>query len=538
MSLLADGSDGASILMQTDDETLQPTTFDSVPPIFIANQENSTIIQNHDLNGALIGTDSTYNNSNLQANNSFLTNHNELLPIPAIKSDSKHANDADTQEFDERLELASGLESDASFGDSSFVSGASSNLNFDDQSMDSFSSYKKKQTNMMSMDSGNFDNDMMQSGAVQFFSGTNLLASQNFDSSLLASGSNYQVTEMPAFDSVLTSSLVPSTFSMNDSDETELPPKCCEYCSRPIEGEYRIIGGRFYHASCLKCSYCAVELPESKELDLYKGKLICSECMSKIGKRTCEACRNPIIKDSECVTLQCGHMYHSDCLSCYICSTKLDKDSFVEVDNAVLCKSCKQSGKRMCRKCGKFILDDDIVFHNQQYFHKEHFCCEICNEVLKGMNFVVHHNKFYCKQHGSVYEESCATCKNRLIGASDRIKWHNKYYHPNCLICRVCGSCLTPDQAHCIHGRPHCIECFQQRVLDGDCDKEGKSTSKKAKHDPDELMKRRNEKKELMQTSIRYPRYRRNDEVPLEPVPSIKGNSIPIPNIDDLTKYV
>lgn len=155
----------------------------------------------------------------------------------------------------------------------------------------------------------------------------------------------------------------------------------------------------------------------------------------------------------------------------------VDKDG-VKMSKFV-CKKCHAHlmKEQVCCKCNRPILEN-IVVKNQRAFHRRCFRCEHpgCNQQLFGNSYVIHHNTFLCWQHGKIYSISCSYCKQLFKSyETDRIKWHSKLYHKSCFVCRVCGTTLDPQTCKSIHGRPHCDECFQLRLNEGDCDEKGQS---------------------------------------------------------------
>ena len=539
------------------------------------------------------------------------SSHDQVTKKPIIAESDSEKND------DERLEIYAGMDSQTISDESGGFLSASSDIHFDSKNFESGNSYRANQNSTDFMASIN--DDQLQSGAVQFYSGLGMLNSNTFDSNNSAyPSSDYKETLMPTIlsynrNDTIDNLLLPSSSSPPKKKESSF--KVCKYCHENIIGtNYYFVHGSYYHINCLVCNSCNKKL-DPENLSLYSDTLYCEECLQNISNRICAACDLPILNQNDAVFVEeLNQYYHEGCLTCYLCSahltppemegnetptkplslntdqkpqiltkennsnistpvksnstkesietdsiltptkepietprkeesskTNLDKVSnpYVVNQGKIMCQKCASKyNKRICKKCGEQITNDLYVFHNQQYFHKHHFCCCICDKVLKGSNYVAHHNKFYCKEHGFPIESSCAFCKRRFVSAEERLLWRNKCYHPDCFVCRTCGAPITKGKARSIHNRPHCIDCFQQRVADGDCDEKGKSTEHRI-HDPKETNRRRLEKKENTQTPVKKPTYRPSAYPPLEDPPkSSEVKNIQVPDVEMITEFV
>lgn len=316
--------------------------------------------------------------------------------------------------------------------------------------------------------------------------------------------------------------------------------KNCVICSKRITENGIFINGQYYHNKCCVCSKCRKKLspkvtnPTEKHCYLYHDKLLCKNCAHLKGQiNLCQLCGQKIFEQDDEIELPNGRKAHRSCICCYKCGKKLDYqtatlineddyaskfsqraatganntviklkhirrtsnfdvDSLIDFENGIhickyMCDRCIQhlSNNCLCCICQKPILEN-IVIKNQRMLHRLCFRCEYknCDKHLYGNSYVVHHNKFFCWEHGEIYQTTCAFCKSHFnVLETDRIKWNGKMYHKVCFVCRVCGKNLDPQTCLKIHGRPHCAECFQLRVNEGDCDENGRSSivNKKSK---------------------------------------------------------
>jgi len=162
------------------------------------------------------------------------------------------------------------------------------------------------------------------------------------------------------------------------------------------------------------------------------------------------------------------------------------------INGVPVCPNCEPIVQaRRCADCNQPIVGR-YVQSRGKYYHVDHFKCSKCGEVLRGKNFVLHHNKYFCPKDGAVIVNRCAYCKNELdIADNDNVIFNKKNYHKRCFVCRVCGMRVDPDNAKSFHGRPHCNECYAER------EKEEKTEGPK-KHSPSASNERREKFKEIL----------------------------------------
>ncbi|EAY09094.1 LIM domain containing protein [Trichomonas vaginalis G3] len=444
----------------------------------------------------------------------------ELLPTPVVPSQkpvetpsSPKAHYTQAEIEDQRLQTFDGFKSELDeFGWE--VIPAASNIKFSSEMFESQSKVQPQQNNFEYMAST--IDDAMQSNAVQYYSGTQMLKSIPLDSNI---PDGYEASAMPNL-AAFSNLVVPSAF-----EDFVLPIRTCQACNKEIIDNYTYLNGYYYHDECVKCFTCGKHL-DYNECYTYQGKNMCKDCIIKVSKRVCKVCSNPIFTEDEILTLKSGKQIHKTCLACSRCCKPLTNESYEEIGDKIICKHCQEKVENIiCKKCGEKILELNYVFHNQQYFHRDHFRCEVCDQILNGDNYIVHHNKFYCLQHGSPITDSCAFCKRRFNLLDDRLKWHEKIYHSECFICRVCGCHLTPAAARPIHNRPHCSKCYEMRI----------KMPEKKKHVPSEMDQIRSEVKTEREV-INFTR-RSSKSVPLEGPPTVIDNKITAPNVDELTVY-
>jgi len=173
---------------------------------------------------------------------------------------------------------------------------------------------------------------------------------------------------------------------------------------------------------------------------------------------------------------------HPECFTCYECNNLItDLHDYSLVSGKPICSNClPQIEERECSFCHQPIVGR-FVLTKGKYFHPMHFQCCQCETPLNGRNFVVHHNSYFCPEHGNYFVHDCASCKKEIqIDESNPrnrgfvVYWRGKRYHAQCFVCRICGIKLSTNAnsevaVYSVHGRPHCKQCYEQRVADHEC---------------------------------------------------------------------
>lgn len=261
----------------------------------------------------------------------------------------------------------------------------------------------------------------------------------------------------------------------------------CNSCKQQINETFFVVCGDYYHINCLKCAKCQKQL-KPPNCVCYKNKLLCLNCGEiKDDTKKCMICGQYLFDfDKQIQPPGFSNPLHDSCFSCYECSEHLTIGSFRLLEGYAFCQNCASKyEKRKCAECNQIIMDR-FVQAGGRFYHIDHFKCVKCGEILKGKNYIAHHDKYYCPLHGSDFLKRCNYCKKEFsLVNDDSIHWHKKRFHRNCFVCRVCGTKCDPENCKSYHERPHCEECYKKRNNDeGHIDK---------KHIPEESQKRRND---------------------------------------------
>jgi hypothetical protein len=237
------------------------------------------------------------------------------------------------------------------------------------------------------------------------------------------------------------------------------PQAVCQICHRRIEARSTLfLGGLPAHRECLKCWKCNVQIT-GQMCVVWRRGILCQGCGVAGSREACRGCGLPIEPWEERV----GNC-HSACFVCFRCCEPIAGTEAELVNGEYFCQRCAGAGRRMiCGHCGEAVFGDGIRLAGR-YFHREHFFCCICRELLRQGTAVSHHGKFYCPRDGSIYSQSCEYCKNIIEGPDvPQLAWRGKRFHKECFVCRVCGQSLDPLTTKHVRNRPHCVRCWQIR---------------------------------------------------------------------------
>jgi hypothetical protein len=241
-------------------------------------------------------------------------------------------------------------------------------------------------------------------------------------------------------------------------DQTTL----CDICGGILDaGESYCVSGIWVHRCCLRCANCGTPINPPSCIS-YGGLCFCMNCGSSDIKKVCAVCELPLGLGEVPVALPDNLFAHSTCIACFECNEPII--DFEILAGERFCLNCAAKiCNRKCQRCNSVIVHDHLLV-GCKWFHRDCFTCHECNALLKGHNFVSHHGRFYCQEHGHPFESCCQYCKETIWGLGPQIRWSNKLYHPECFVCRVCGVKLTMGTVRRIHNRPHCEQCASAKA--------------------------------------------------------------------------
>lgn len=307
--------------------------------------------------------------------------------------------------------------------------------------------------------------------------------------------------------------LLPANIAENPVNADGIPVRKCEICRRPIEYDGLFAFGNYYHKSCAQCSKCKQRI-DTKKCAFIKDQLVCLKCAKRNGELdNCNVCYQTLDGTTKEIEIpEFETKIHNHCLTCYECNRSMVKGHVV-FGNYILCKKCyNEVNEKKCCTCNEPIVGN-CIHKFQRYYHPSHFTCHTCHVILKGNNYITHHNDVYCPQHGQKFLDRCQYCKQFLyLTNEDLTKWKGKIYHRACFKCRICGVELSPNMTKNYNGRPHCSICYSKRKAE----EEENTKSRTHRHIPEEADDRRKRFKNGNYKVFEFPQYTPKSERNLE----------------------
>ena len=243
----------------------------------------------------------------------------------------------------------------------------------------------------------------------------------------------------------------------------------CAGCNLPITGKYKIAMGKKWHAECLVCSTCGIEL--WKDVNGFKqspdGRALCNthyemERAMGFDKERCafENCKK-IVEKTEMIRYK-NEAYHAYHFKCSECNCELD-GSAKELKGKLFCLPChdKQDDIHICSACHKPI-DGRRIYALDAFWHVEHFVCTTCQRPFLGKMHYEHQGQAYCEIHfKEIIGVRCFSC-NKII-TSEHVKALNKPWCTPCFRCSKCDCHLSlKEKITSIDGKPTCLKCWGQ----------------------------------------------------------------------------
>lgn len=221
--------------------------------------------------------------------------------------------------------------------------------------------------------------------------------------------------------------------------------KCC-VCKKPIGPESRdlFVKDKHYHKECLVCSKCNSQL-ESQTFVCVNNELVCNLCRGVEPPKICAGCDREFMPDEKKIGVkENNEYYHELCFLCSKCNNPIGTQTFVRTGPGTqTCNNCYQSRLQDCFKCGMAIKGNVVKFENLPY-HPECFICEQCNTPLSGTQFYRHNENLYCEQcYLRYFGKRCSSCYKAIRGNTKFIDYNGEYHHDECFVCGKCDKKLA-----------------------------------------------------------------------------------------------
>ncbi|XP_044525444.1 lipoma-preferred partner [Gracilinanus agilis] len=186
----------------------------------------------------------------------------------------------------------------------------------------------------------------------------------------------------------------------------------------------------------------------------------------------CARCGENVVGEGTGCTAM-DQVFHVDCFTCIVCSTKLRGQPFYAVEKKAYCEPCYINTLEQCNVCAKPIMER-ILRATGKAYHPHCFTCVMCRRSLDGIPFTVDAGgHIHCiEDFHKKFAPRCSVCKEPIMPAPGqeetvRIVALDRDFHVQCYRCEDCGGLLSEgDNQGCypLDGHILCKTCNSARI--------------------------------------------------------------------------
>ena len=105
------------------------------------------------------------------------------------------------------------------------------------------------------------------------------------------------------------------------------------------------------------------------------------------------------------------------------------------------------------------ILSNRFTEVNQTNWHKEHYCCEECDQELEGKPCASYQGRLLCQHCYNKYASKCHRCKEPISINHKKCSLKGKDFHDKCVVCKRCKEGLIGKRYLIIDDDIVCTDC-------------------------------------------------------------------------------
>eukprot|EP01121_Diplochlamys_sp_Union-15-3_P012303 TRINITY_DN366_c0_g1_i1.p1 TRINITY_DN366_c0_g1~~TRINITY_DN366_c0_g1_i1.p1 ORF type:complete len:272 (+),score=36.65 TRINITY_DN366_c0_g1_i1:107-922(+) len=157
----------------------------------------------------------------------------------------------------------------------------------------------------------------------------------------------------------------------------------------------------------------------------------------------CSFCNRPILK--EVVDVQAlGKKYHREHFFCVMCKKLADPKKYYEKKGEIHCVNCfHKNVLPSCGRCNKPVTEQCITACNSK-FHPQCFVCKVCGSGFPSGEYFEKDNQPYCKDdYMRQFANTCKMCNRAIQGECLQALGSN--WHPQCFGCPTCRKPFGPN---------------------------------------------------------------------------------------------
>lgn len=245
--------------------------------------------------------------------------------------------------------------------------------------------------------------------------------------------------------------------------------KVCTQCDKRIDtGSVYITAARSpskaWHPLCFTCTTCNEMLVDLIYFFNDKDEsLYCGRHYAELKVPRCHGCDELIVADT--FTIAEDKKWHKEHFCCQLCDTPLQGQKYAgRKDGSFVCQTCYDKTAVDCRRCLLPIKigQSKITKHGIE-LHKDCFNCKRCRESLFDRDYFFSEGDFLCDECLQPVAQ-CSSCKEGIFISEKHMKHEAQAWHVKCFSCSSCKMSLIDKEFQNYAGNLVCVDCFRKKT--------------------------------------------------------------------------
>ena len=160
-----------------------------------------------------------------------------------------------------------------------------------------------------------------------------------------------------------------------------------------------------------------------------------------------------------------GKIWHKEHFCCERCDDPLQGKQYTNSNGHILCQKCFDKYEAEdCRRCLLPItLGSRRIHKRNMAFHEECYVCKRCRESLTDRKHYFSENDFLCEDCIQPVSQ-CFACKEGILPTTEYLQHESRTWHTNCFACVSCKKSLIGEGFQEYTGSLLCMDCYVQKV--------------------------------------------------------------------------
>lgn len=264
-------------------------------------------------------------------------------------------------------------------------------------------------------------------------------------------------------------------------DSSTVNTQICTKCSENINfGDIYITASRspskVWHPSCFTCATCNDILVDLVYFFSDKnGQIYCGRHYAELMIPRCSGCDEVVYSSNsfyalyqlivaDSITLAEDNKWHKEHFCCQICDVPLQGKQYTIKQGSVICQPCHDKAADDCHRCHLPVyMGSRKITKRKLIFHEECFVCKRCRESLWDRKNYFAEGDFLCDECMQPIAQ-CFACKECIMSTEMHMKFESRTWHINCFACSSCKTSLKDSGFHDYAGSLVCAVCYTQKT--------------------------------------------------------------------------